>query len=159
MPRGWLAPRTSLLIRKYLLEVGEAHPWEIWEMICKEIERIGLEKGKRYKLPTPQSVASILRVCEKLGLVKIVRLEMPKKRGYYERKIYRVVKPDAWEWEDPITAYYRPRKFWETRQTKEPLVKLGADKIIGVLKRKQMEKLRKGYEKLIKSGWKPKGRW
>jgi len=158
MPRGWLGLRTSLLIREYLLEVGEAHPWEVWKAICKKVEQIAQQKGKKYRLPTPQSVASILRVCEKLGLVKLVRVEASSKKAYYKRKIYKIVKSVAWEWEDPITAYYYPDRFWKTRHTTEPLTKLKASKILESLKAKHMQKLREGYERLLKTGWKPRGK-
>jgi hypothetical protein len=112
MPRGWLAPRTSLTIRDYLLERGEAHPWEVWKYLK--------EKFKDYEHPpTPQSVAAILNAARKLGLVEVVREEESSKKAYYMRKIYRVVRPDAIEWTDPILALYKRKKFEATRYTEE----------------------------------------
>jgi len=110
---------------------------------------------KRYKWPTPISVATILRCCEKLGLVKETRREPSPLRGemFRWRKYYKIINPMAREWEDPITAYYRPAKFSQTRYTKQPLVV--SKKEFSEIKKEHIDKLHEGYLRKVLSGWKP----
>jgi len=118
--RGWLCRfTTSKLILEVLKDGNEHYSWEIHKTIMDKLKQILDEKIYKYKLPTHQSVASILRVCHKLGLVEKVREDTPMKKGYYKRVYYKLSKPDAIEWENPIFAYYYPEKFKITRKSEE----------------------------------------
>jgi len=119
--RGWLNRfNTSKMILEILKNGNEHYSWDTYRTIMDKLKQIlGEEKMAKYKLPTHQSVASILRVCHKLGLVEKTREDTPMKKGYYKRIYYKLSKPDAVEWENPIFAYYYPEKFKTTRKTEE----------------------------------------
>jgi len=155
------------MIRDHLLRVGEDYPYNIWREFCEIFRRAFArgELGNIRRFPSAISIANILRCCERLGLVEETRREPSPLRGgermFKWRKYYRVVKPNAWEWENPITAYYDPERFRSTRYTKRPLAVLGAEEREEVLERlrdKMKERLREGYEKLLRTGWRPRGK-
>ena len=128
------------------------------EIIEEEFRTTGVVK--RYRFPTYSSVANTLRFCEKLGLVSMTRTEPSPLRGrkaYRWRKYYVITKPDAWEWENPLLAYYHPRKFKRTRKFPAPIFKLAVAEY-EELRRKYMEMVRAGYFEKLRTGWRPPGR-
>jgi len=120
-PRGWLVPpefRTGIMIRNILLREGKASPYNVWKEIEEKSEKAG------YVPPTYISIATLFWILQDLGLIEFVGKIPPKRKGYLKKALFRVVpgKEDAWEWENPRLAKYNPKKFWETRTTKYPLV-------------------------------------
>lgn len=121
--RGWGTKySTSRMVRDILLEVGEDYPWSVHEKILFRLRReIPPEKLEKLHLPTKQSVAAIMNVCRKLGLLERTRTVMSDTKSYYKRVYYRIRKgkENAIEWQNPLVAYYYPDKFKETRMPPE----------------------------------------
>ena len=117
MPRGWLAPRTGIAVRNYLLNHPESSIYEVWKALKKHFESLG------YRPPTYTGMIGLFGVLKRLGLIKCVGKEPSKRKEYFYKAKFIVVpeKTNAWEWENPLLAYYNPNKFWRTRTTKRPI--------------------------------------
>ena len=80
MSRGWAASRlisTGVFIRDYLLEKGEAYPYEIWKALAEEKKILGLKPGSYVSF-----VANYILPLKKAGLIIEVRKgTRPRKRS------------------------------------------------------------------------------
>lgn len=137
MPRSPWTPSTSELVRDTLMIDldNEAAAWDVAEVVIPRIRETD------WKPPTHSSVAQALYCANELGLVEIVRTESGEKNSHYEKKIYRVVKPEEDEWRNPKKALYNPqefeasrefgpgdaKKFLEKVRRKSPLPKVGGE--------------------------------
>jgi Cdc6-like AAA superfamily ATPase len=90
--------RTSLFIKSYLKEKGEAYVQEIWNAYRKHCLRNG------YRPPSRQSFGNYVWMLKKLGLIEFVREEKGLKgtvRCYYKLNPSKI-KDEAWN--DPVKA-------------------------------------------------------
>ncbi|KXA93271.1 hypothetical protein AKJ64_01015 [candidate division MSBL1 archaeon SCGC-AAA259E17] len=123
MPKGWLSLSTSLAVKEYIEEKGEAWPGEI----AQNLQEIFAAEDYS-SLPDQESISRILECCKKLDLVKTTKEERGKRTRGIERKFYQLKEPEDPEfyreppadveihkaWRNPCKAYYRPSEFdWE----------------------------------------------
>jgi hypothetical protein len=108
----WIFP-TSLFIRDYLLEKGEAYPFEIYRALKKVREGLGLHVG------SPVNFYKYIYALEKLGLIErtgriepafrswrgATKSRLPREKW---RTYYRIAKgkENAEEWLNPQRALY-----------------------------------------------------
>lgn len=90
--RGWGSPTscpTSLFIRDYLREHGEAYIQEIWRNL-KEVRKITYGK-KAHMCSYDSFKRNYIYVLKKLGLIERVREENNPNPTWYKRVYYRIV--------------------------------------------------------------------
>jgi hypothetical protein len=105
MPRGWIKP-TSLMIRDALLERPKS-AYQVWKEIQAKLE------GTAYLKPTYNNVRTLFYILRRLGLIRLVGVEKASRKGYFDKRLYTVVKErlEALEWHNPIEARYRAEDF------------------------------------------------
>jgi DNA-binding PadR family transcriptional regulator len=105
MPRGWIKP-TSLMVRDLLAERPKS-PYEVWKEIQARLE------GTAYLKPSYTNIKTLFYILRRLGLIRLVGVEKASRKGYFDKKLYTVVKRRlrALEWNNPTEALYRPEAF------------------------------------------------
>jgi len=87
--RGWRSPfvyPTSLFIRDYLLEKGEAYPYEIYQALREKRQELGIYVG------SPLNFYKYIYILRSLGLIEETgREEESFKASRFWRKYYRIV--------------------------------------------------------------------
>jgi len=115
--RTWFpAPSTSQFIREYLLEHGEAYPYEVFKALREVLRSIGLP-ARGIKWGSYQNMRNYFYWLEKLGLIEPVRTEPSSNPNLQNKIYYRLTRkgietpPDSLEWTNPRRALYP--KSWE----------------------------------------------
>jgi len=98
MVHGSETPSTGLLVREYMLEQGEASPYDVYKYLKSYYERHG------WKPPSYQSVRTLFSRLKKLNLIRLKRKRETKKG--FNKRFYEVVDPDSPDWENPQKALY-----------------------------------------------------
>jgi len=119
--KGWFHPLvypTSLFIRDYLMEKGEAYPFEIYMALKRKREELGIKVG------TYTSFYRYIWLLEKFGLIRRTGRVEPASRGAGKtlRRLHRVyyelvpelVNDERWY---APQRYYKPYARWHKLKT------------------------------------------
>jgi len=103
--KGWRSPfvyPTGLFIRDYLLERGEAYPYEIYQALKEKREELGIYVG------SPLNFYKYIYILKSLGLIEETgRVEKSVKASKFWKKYYRIVPGKEAltdEWRNPQKA-------------------------------------------------------
>jgi len=99
--RAWLVP-TGAFIREFLLTRKEGYAYEIWKALKEERRRWGLVR------PSYRAFWNYFLILQKLGLIRVVRVERGLPKARWWRKYYEIT-PDMREhpaWFAPQKALY-----------------------------------------------------
>lgn len=109
--KGWrslIAVPTALFIHDYLLEHGEAYPYEIYSALKEKRESLGLYVG------SPMNFYKYFYLLKKLGLIEETGKVEKSTSPIFLRKYYRIVPG-----KEKITdAWLNPQKAWGRRRQK-----------------------------------------
>ncbi len=98
MPRGRFGPRTSLFIKEYLLEHGEASITDLYTEIKN--------KFKDYQIPSIHEVATMFYLLKRLGLIEKTREFKNENNRKESRYVIVKDKQDSSEWGSPYVYVY-----------------------------------------------------
>jgi DNA-binding PadR family transcriptional regulator len=94
------------MVRDLLAERPKS-AYQVWKEIQARLE------GTSYRPPSYTNVRTLFYILRRLGLIRLVGTEKSSKRGFFDKRLYTVVKErlEALEWHNPTEALYRPGDF------------------------------------------------